>query len=280
MTSATGAALQDMLRIAQKRYPLTRFYLYDVLVQGEYAAASIAEAIRQADSEGYDAIVIARGGGSIEDLWAFNEEIVADALFHATTPVISAVGHEIDTVISDYVADVRAATPSNAMEILLPDKNELLIYIDTLITRFEQTVAHIFSTKAQLTNHLKQSFEHHSIEKKLTQRFQHIRQLRDALEQTISFRLERYRSDLELTAQELPNAIKNVLHTKEAQIKNLEAGFEANDPKRKAKKGYAQIVKDGKPVDLENLEPQNEFEAQTSAIIIRAKVLAKKEILS
>ncbi len=280
ITSATGAALQDMLRIAATRYPLTRFYLYDVLVQGESAAASIAAALKEADTKGYDAIVIARGGGSMEDLWAFNEEILADAIFKASTPVISAVGHEIDTVISDYVADVRAATPSNAMEILLPDRNELLIYIDTLITRFEQTINHIFSNKTQQLNHLRQSFEHHSIEKKLTQQLQQIQQLKNGFDQTITFRFDRYRSDLRMTALEFPNAIERVLRTKEAQLKNIQTSFETNDPKRKSKKGYAQIVKENRPIDLERLEPGDTFEAQTSAIILQAKVLTKKEILS
>jgi len=122
ITSATSAALQDMLRVAKKRWLLTEFYLFDVLVQGEGASEDIAMKIKMADEfvfkdgKGFDLIIVGRGGGSKEDLWAFNERVVADAIFFANTPIISAVGHEIDYLISDFVADKRAATPSNAIE--------------------------------------------------------------------------------------------------------------------------------------------------------------------
>ena len=115
ITSATGAALQDMLRVANSRYRAIEIDIYDVLVQGESAAPAIVKALGLADAKGYDVIVMGRGGGSIEDLWAFNEEIVADAIFKAKTPIVSAVGHEIDWVISDFVADLRAPTPSAAV---------------------------------------------------------------------------------------------------------------------------------------------------------------------
>ena len=107
ITSATSAALQDMLRVANSRYRAVEIDVYDVLTQGNNAALSIANAINISDTKEYDFIVIGRGGGSVEDLWAFNEEIVADAIFKAKTPIISAVGHEIDYVISDFVADIR-----------------------------------------------------------------------------------------------------------------------------------------------------------------------------
>lgn len=119
ITSATGAALQDMLRVANSRFRAIEVDIYDVLVQGNYAATSIVQALRVADTKAYDIIVIGRGGGSIEDLWAFNEEIVADAIFEAKTFIVSAVGHEIDYLISDFVADLRAPTPSAAMQMCL-----------------------------------------------------------------------------------------------------------------------------------------------------------------
>ena len=179
ITSATGAALQDMLRVASSRYPLVTFDLYDVLVQGESAGPSIARAIQLADTKAYDAIVVGRGGGSIEDLWAFNEEIVAQAIFEARTPIISAVGHEIDTVISDFVADVRAATPSNAIELLLPDKTELLFYLDSLHEQFAQRLEQIVLQKKQMIEHLQSSFEQNSIEKKIAQQLENIHNLKE-----------------------------------------------------------------------------------------------------
>ncbi|MDR2636164.1 MAG: exodeoxyribonuclease VII large subunit, partial [Campylobacteraceae bacterium] len=108
VTSATGAAWQDILKVAAKRWPLAKLILIPSLVQGEGAAASISRSVQKADTLGCDVMIVGRGGGSIEDLWAFNEEIVADAVYHAKTPIVSAVGHEIDYVISDFVADVRA----------------------------------------------------------------------------------------------------------------------------------------------------------------------------
>ena len=124
VTSATGAAIEDMKKVATQRWPLIKLSLVPALVQGEGSKESIVRSIRKADTLNADIMVVGRGGGSIEDLWSFNEACVAQAIFEAKTPVISAVGHEVDFLISDFVSDVRAATPSNAMEIALPDMNE------------------------------------------------------------------------------------------------------------------------------------------------------------
>ena len=126
VTSGTGAAVRDMIRILRRRYPLAKVIVLPVRVQGAGAAAEIAGAIRYADRWRIgDVIITGRGGGSMEDLWAFNEERVARAIYECQTPVISAVGHEPDVTISDFVADVRASTPSNAAEIAVPDQVEL-----------------------------------------------------------------------------------------------------------------------------------------------------------
>ena len=127
ITSAAGAAIMDMLRILAKRYPLAKIKLLPVRVQGAEAPAEIAGAIRYANHyQVADLIITGRGGGSMEDLWAFNDERVARAIYSSEIPVISAVGHEPDVTISDYVADLRAATPSNAAELAVPDRQELL----------------------------------------------------------------------------------------------------------------------------------------------------------
>ena len=126
VTSSAGAALRDMLRILRKRYPLTEVKLLPVRVQGEEAPGEIAAAIRYANRfQVADLIITGRGGGSIEDLWAFNNERVASAIAESDIPVISAVGHEPDVTIADFVADLRAATPSNAAELAVPDQTEL-----------------------------------------------------------------------------------------------------------------------------------------------------------
>ena len=133
VTSSAGAAVHDMLRILRKRYPLTKVRLLPVRVQGAEAPGEIAAAIRYANRYKLaDLLIVGRGGGSIEDLWAFNDELVAHAIYESEIPVISAVGHEPDVTISDYVADLRAATPSNAAELAVPDQDALRQNLDAM----------------------------------------------------------------------------------------------------------------------------------------------------
>ena len=143
ITSAAGAAIMDMLRILGKRYPLSKIKLLPVRVQGAEAPAEIAGAIRYANRyQVADLIITGRGGGSIEDLWAFNDERVARAIYDSEIPVISAVGHEPDVTIADYVADTRASTPSNAAEIAVPDRNDVrarLTALERSMTKTEES---------------------------------------------------------------------------------------------------------------------------------------------
>ena len=133
VTSSAGAAVHDMLRILRKRYPLSKVRLLPVRVQGAEAPGEIAAAIGYANHYHLaDLLIVGRGGGSIEDLWAFNDERVAQAIYHSEIPVISAVGHEPDVTISDYVADLRAATPSNAAELAVPDQDALRQNLDAM----------------------------------------------------------------------------------------------------------------------------------------------------
>lgn len=135
ITSSAGAAIHDMLRILRKRYPLTSVRLLPVRVQGAEAPGEIAAAIRYANKHNLaDLLIVGRGGGSIEDLWAFNDERVAYAIFESKIPIISAVGHEPDVTISDYVADLRAATPSNAAELAVQDQEALRQTLDSMST--------------------------------------------------------------------------------------------------------------------------------------------------
>lgn len=125
VTADTGAAVRDIIQIAGRRNPYVQIILYPAIVQGEAAAASIVRGIRTLEALGVDVMIVGRGGGSIEDLWAFNERAVAEAVFHCSVPIISAVGHETDTTIIDYVADLRAPTPSAAAELAVADIREI-----------------------------------------------------------------------------------------------------------------------------------------------------------
>lgn len=148
VTAPTGAAIRDILNILSRRFKYSDVVLYPVLVQGQNAAESITEAIEFFNRENYvDVMIIGRGGGSIEDLWAFNEEIVARAVFKSKIPVISAVGHEIDFTISDFVADLRAPTPSAAAELVVPDKNELCEKFNNVLSRMNTCVKRIVENK-------------------------------------------------------------------------------------------------------------------------------------
>ena len=140
VTAATGAAVRDIIQISKRRNPFIEIILYPAIVQGEAAPDSIIRGIRTLDELGVDVIIIGRGGGSLEDLWAFNEERVAEAVFDCSTPIISAVGHETDTVITDFVADLRAPTPSAAAELAVFDLRRYYADIDRLLHRLDDAM--------------------------------------------------------------------------------------------------------------------------------------------
>lgn len=154
VTAETGAAVHDMMQIAARRNPYVQLILYPAKVQGAGAAESIVRGIERLDRESVDVIIIGRGGGSMEDLWAFNEEIVADAVFQCRTPVISAVGHETDTTISDYVADLRAPTPSAAVELAIYDARQAL---EALYTAKDRMARAILSDLEDMRDNLERS---------------------------------------------------------------------------------------------------------------------------
>lgn len=153
VTAPTGAAVQDIRNIASRRNPYVQLILYPALVQGEGAADSIVRGIETLDGLGVDVIIVGRGGGSIEDLWAFNEEKVARAIFDCRTPIISAVGHETDTTIADFVADLRAPTPSAAAELAVADVREIMNQLGTYRQQFNQM---LFYRLEQYRNRLEQ----------------------------------------------------------------------------------------------------------------------------
>jgi exodeoxyribonuclease VII large subunit len=157
VTSATGAAIRDIIRVVRERYSNLEIYLYPVRVQGEGAAEEIAEGIDTFNAEfPVDALIVGRGGGSWEDLWAFNEEVVVRAIFRSQIPVISAVGHEIDTTLADLAADVRAPTPSAAAELVAQHKEALEAYLADLFQRLQGRVRHILRLAGERLSSRKQ----------------------------------------------------------------------------------------------------------------------------
>ena len=232
VTSNTGAAIEDMKKILSNRYPLCKMKLIPTLVQGEGAKEDIVLGIKLADrlaKQCEDSIIIVgRGGGSIEDLWAFNEECVADAIYNANTPIISAVGHESDVVISDFVADVRASTPSNAIEISTPNIDQLRIFTDTIYNDFQTKFSFILKNKLNILNNLKQMFLQNSIDNKF-----------DFIEKTIN----------QLKAQ-FNATFKNQLLAKEQELNIIYNNTKQNNPNNKNLKGYVQVTKDNQIFDI------------------------------
>ena len=162
VTSPTGAAIKDILTTIKRRYPVCQTILFPALVQGDNAARDIASKIKLAnevkDIYNIDTLIVGRGGGSLEDLWPFNEEIVARAIYESELPVISAVGHEIDITISDYVADLRAPTPTAAGELAVPDINTIITYLDTVSSRCYTSLNNIISNNYKRLDNIKNSY--------------------------------------------------------------------------------------------------------------------------
>ncbi len=157
VTASTGAAIRDILTTIKRRYPLCEVVLFPSLVQGITAKDDIVSKINLANTYDIDTLIVGRGGGSIEDLWAYNEEVVVRAIYNSRVPVISAVGHEIDFTISDYVADKRAATPTAAAEIAVPNIEEISLNIDSMCNRISTNVINLIDHYKDLLNKIKKS---------------------------------------------------------------------------------------------------------------------------
>jgi exodeoxyribonuclease VII large subunit len=215
VTSPSGAAIRDMLNVLRRRAPNVEILINPVRVQGIGAAAEIATAINELSArneawEALDLIVIARGGGSIEDLWEFNEEIVARAIFHAQVPVVSAVGHEIDFTISDFVADLRAPTPSAAAELIVADSAELMRRVNELQNCLDK----------YLRNFLQQSLTRLRFLSERTLGRELMQRMRDAQQQ------------LDLTAESLRRRLKQFVVDARATLSAHAQSLKAHDPKR------------------------------------------------
>ena len=218
VTSSAGAAIHDMLRILRKRYPLSEVRLLPVRVQGVEAPGEIAAAIRYANYHNLaDLLIVGRGGGSIEDLWAFNDERVAYAIYESQIPVISAVGHEPDVTISDFVADLRAATPSNAAELAVPDQDALRQNLDS----YSQSMASILSRQ------LKSARQHLNVLAS-----------RPSLSSPTGY-LDQKRKNLELLENRLVSVNTRIIEQKQRQFVSLTAKLDAMSPLKVLTRGYA-----------------------------------------
>lgn len=197
ITSKTGAALQDILHILQRRDPSLKIIIYPTAVQGKDAATDIAQMIELANQrQEVDVLIVGRGGGSLEDLWCFNEEMVARAIFHSHLPVISAVGHETDVTIADFVADVRAPTPSAAAELVSRNQTELLQQLQYRRQRLEIALDRLFAEKQQKLKHLSLRLHNQHPQTQLRIQQQLITQLSHRLQQSLRHRWQKKAENL------------------------------------------------------------------------------------
>ena len=240
VTSPTGAAVRDMIRILGRRWPLAKVTLYPAQVQGQGAAESIARALMLANAVGEaDVILCGRGGGSMEDLWAFNEEVVARAIYDSDIPVISAVGHEPDVTIADFVADLRAPTPSGAAELAVPDRAEYALSVRTLDTRL-RTAAHkqIEVWRQRLTT-LQERLELRTPANYIAEKRLLLDQMTDRLCAALPARLTREEQKLTVLRQRLLTAGQGGLHRRRLRFAQTVATLDAISPLRVLARGYA-----------------------------------------
>ena len=232
VTSATSAALQDMLKVVRSRWRLSEIYIFDALTQGESAPSSLIQALRRADKYGVEVSVLARGGGSKEDLWCFNDEGLAREIYATKTPVISAIGHEIDYVISDFVADRRSLTPSAAMLDLLPDEEAFFQYLDRLSDDLDSAL-NLKITKKQLSK-----FSSNALKARIELKFSEVANKQNAL----------------------TNAVQRKILLLGSALGSLEKAYEMRELFFESTKGLIEVRKDGKRADLRDLNSNDEIE--------------------
>jgi exodeoxyribonuclease VII large subunit len=250
ITSETGAVIEDFIKVSRKRYPHFNLYLFPSLVQGKGSTESVCRAIRKANnySVKFDVIVLARGGGSIEDLWTFNEEAVARAVYQSEIPVVSAIGHEVDYTICDFVADLRAPTPSAAAEMILPDRRELIEILNDTESSLESIVNSKVENLKDSLDRIQNNYSFnrpkdiiHDLKIKLDD-------MSDEFRRVLTDNVNFYSTDLKDKQKQLVNIfdarisyIKNDLKYKEKFLKNI-------SPDNTLKRGFSYVQLNGKIV--------------------------------
>lgn len=279
ITSKSGAVIEDMKHVATSRYPLVKFLLYDTVVQGVQAETIIAGSIRRAQSSNADIIVIARGGGSLEDLWCFNTRKVCDEIHNSQIPVVSAIGHEIDFTLSDFTADVRAPTPSAAMEIILPSKEELFLYIISLLDTLNSKKQQIIKNKTEKIKNLFLLLEQRKPKNRILNATLIIKNLKKDLYIKINSKLLKYQNQYKnIDKYNIKNNINNKIEILQNDIKNLKSLYILKKKNLYNKNGYTQISINGKVKNLNDINVNDNIELQDPQFIVIATVKSKKKL--
>ena len=272
ITAPTGAAVRDRISTINRRFPMTEIYLFPTLVQGESAAPNIVSMIELANTfDDIDTIILGRGGGSIEDLWAFNEEIVARAIYNSRIPIISGVGHEIDFTISDFVADLRAPTPTGAALMATPDIEEVRRYFKTSLERANNSIDNIIYSYTQLLNKFKSNYLlnnpirlYEMKEQKLDLLYDRLNNSMKSIIDNNKHLIDKYKSNyilnnpkvlyevrkqnLDTIKGNINKEILNIINNNKNRLDTLKIKLELLNPDNVLDKGYSIIYKDGKIV--------------------------------
>ena len=255
ITAPTGAAIKDILSTIKRRFPLCEVILFPSLVQGEGAKEDIVRNLEIADNYGLDTIILGRGGGSIEDLWAFNEEMVAYAIYKAKTPIISAVGHEIDFTISDFVADLRAETPTGAAERAVPNLVDVINHMNQLQIRMNKSINNLLDSYTLRIKKIKESY--------VLKNPMHIYEIKE--------------QRLDISIEKLETYIKNYLYKKENVLDKLISKIKLLNPLDSLKRGYAVVRSNNKCIkSLKEIKQKDLIEVEVYEGKIKAEV---KEVL-
>ena len=302
ITSPSGAAVQDILTVLNRRFPIIPIIIFPVAVQGEQAAPQIQNALEKANFRAdCDLLILARGGGSLEDLWAFNEEIVARAIFDSEIPIISAIGHETDITISDFTADLRAPTPSGAAELAVPDQHDWIKSIDNISEKINTIITQQINSKSQLSDWINKRLSQSSpkmtvkrqIEKSnnlqkilsssilqnLSKQDKNIHQLKSNLNE-VSPRLKIHTqlSRIKELNQKITSCSDHLLEGLNNRIKLASKTLNSVSPLRTLDRGYA-IARDAKTKNVimsaDNIEIENDIEVKLAKGEIKVTVIEK-----
>lgn len=254
ISSSTGAALQDIKRTIYRRFPMANIKLYSCLVQGNNSSIDIVKKIKEASNDKNDVIIIARGGGSIEDLWSFNEEIVVKEIFNCKIPVVTGIGHENDITLSDYVADIRASTPTAAAEIVTPiTLEELIRIIDYKYEQMTSNIIKFFSNKKKCVNNLLNIYKIKKLDNILFNYDVKLNNRKDKLNLVMDTLICSRKALVDNNKFLLVN--KNILSNKKNKLVILNKVLENNYPINILKKGYviAENIKNEKIISIDNV---------------------------
>lgn len=280
VTAPTGAAVRDIINVSRRRFPYIQIIVYPAKVQGEGAAESVAAGIRALDAYGVDCIIAGRGGGSIEDLWAFNEEVVARAIFDCNTPVISAVGHETDTTIADYVADMRAPTPSAGAELAVFDYDSFCSHCDEFSFRLGQIIKQKIKSERVILDREKARLMALSPSSKLREQKLRLSTMIDKLEYIINNKLDESKRTITDYDANLTGVFDSRLHNDKHRLELIITKLQGLSPLIKLSQGYAMAEsKDGKTLNsIDKADVGDDIIVHVIDGAIEARVTGKEKV--